>query len=1136
MTPERWRQISGVFKLAAERQAEERADFLAEACAGDAALRREVEQLLRSLGEAAGAGSIADALKDDAACAPPAGRDALAPGERIGHYEVVRKLGGGGMGEVYLAEDVRPEHRRRRVALKLLRLGLARDAGLLRRFAQEARAALALNHPHVMTIYEIGEDAGRRFIATEFIEGETLTERMARAPMSLAEMAGVAAQAASALAAAHEAGVVHRDIKPDNIMLRRDGYVKVLDFGIAKLTQGDPTRDDDSSAESPRTTPGLLVGTVSYMSPEQARGLEVDARTDVWSLGVVLYRMAAGRLPFDGGTPTDTLALILQAEPPPLEAHAPDAPEELRRVISKALSKRREERYQSIAEMLADLQELKQELEFRARLRALARTGSEEGAASEGAGREKGGRRRDATSSGPSTLIIPRPNNLPAHLPPLVGRDAEVGRIKETLQRDDVHLLTLTGAGGTGKTRLGLEAAARLLGEFDDGAFFVALAPVGDQALVAQTIAQTLGVRAAPGGPVSEGLKQHLRNRRLLLVLDNFEHLLGAAPLVAELLAACPRLKVLVTSRAVLRLRGEQEFVLSPLGTPDLNRLPPLEALAGYPSVKLFTQRVREVNPDFVLAEENARAVAEVCNRLDGLPLAIELAAARIKVLSPQAMSARLQNRLKLLTGGARDLPARQQTMRATIEWSHGLLGDEEKALFRRLSVFAGGCDLEAAESVCDAAGDLGGDVVGHLASLVDKSLLRHEERAGGEPRFAFLETIREYGSECLLASGEGAEVRRRHAAFFLGLAERAAAELLGPNQEAWLDALELEHDNLRAAIEWAVEGGELETGLRLGGALWRFWWVRGYLAEGRARLDRLLALAGRPQDRTKPYLKILYAAGILADAQGDYAAARRLFEANLAINRESQDRAGIANSLNNLGIVAMRGGDYAAARALYKESLAVWRELGQKRAAALCLDNLGNLACAEGDLAAARSLYQESLSIFRELDDQRGVASSLNHLADLARKARDDDAARSLYKESLALFLKLGSKSDVARALTDLGDLAREQGDYAAARHLYQEGMVIFGELGDLRGITCLLEGFMSLAAAQAQPGRALRLARAAAALRERHDIPLPPAEQARFEQRLTTVRQALSEGEAVRTDAPAMSVEQAIEYALSV
>jgi len=450
-----------------------------------------------------------------------------------------------------------------------------------------------------------------------------------------------------------------------------------------------------------------------------------------------------------------------------------------------------------------------------------------------------------------------RPNNLPAQAALLVGREKEIEAVRGRLLRPDVRLLTLTGPGGTGKTRLALQVAAEVLDDFEHGVFFVALAPISDPGLVVPTMAQTLGLKETAGQPLIETLKDYLRDRALMLVLDNFEQVLAAASRVAELLAAGPQLKVLVTSRAVLRVYGEHEFPVPPLTLPDPQRLPPPERLTQYEAVRLFIERALAVKPDFAVTNDNAPAVAEICRRLDGLPLALELAAARIRLLPPQAMLARLERRLPLLTGGARDLPARQQTLRNAIAWGYDLLGPGEQTLFRRLAVFVGGCTLEAAEAVGGGAVE----VLDGIESLVGKSLLRQEEGVGGEPWFAMLETIREFALERLEESGEAEAIRRQHAAHYLELAEQAESALKGSQQMAWLEQLEREHDNLRAALRRSVERGEAEYGLRLGGALGRFWWMHGYLIEGRAWLTALLALPGASSSTAARALALFSAA-----------------------------------------------------------------------------------------------------------------------------------------------------------------------------------------------------------------------------------------------------------------------------------
>lgn len=721
-------------------------------------------------------------------------------------------------------------------------------------------------------------------------------------------------------------------------------------------------------------------------------------------------------------------------------------------------------------------------------------------------------------------------HNLPVQPTPLIGREQVGATACGLLRRTDVRLLTLTGPGGTGKTRLGLQVAADLLEDFESGVYFVPLAVIRDPALVASSIARALGLQEKAGQLLLDSLKEFLQDKQMLLLLDNFEQVVAAALLVAELLAACPRLKFLVTSRVVLRLSGEHEFPVPPLELPDPRRLPAIETLSQYAAVELFMQRTLAIKPDFRVDNTNAPAVAEICVRLDGLPLAIELASARIKLLSPQAMLARLGHRLELLRGGARDVPDRHQTLRQAIAWSYDLLEVGEQALFRRLAVFARGCTLEAAEAVCQAMDNptVGAgqslEVLDGVASLVDKSLLRQQEQASGEPRFRMLETIREYGLECLTASGEEHAVRRAHADYYLALAEAAEPALTGPEQVTWLDRLEVEHDNLRAALQWAEESGEAEIGLRLAGALCQFWLIRGHLREGQERLARLLGLAGA-SPRTAARAKALMRAGHLADNLSDYAAAHAFFEESLTIRRERGDTSGIAAVLNDLGRVAEHRNDYTAACALSAESLAIWRELGDKAGIATSLHNLGWVAYQQGEYATAYALCQESLGLRRELGDKRSIAFELGgmgrtahkqgdyrratalleealalcqdigvkqlfawvstHLAEVVHDQGNDERATALLEESLTLFRDIGHQYGPALTLSVLGTVAYEQGDNERAIALYEESLGLWTSIGFKWGMATTLHRLGTVAHAQSDDGRATALYEESLALR---------------------------------------------------
>jgi predicted ATPase/DNA-binding SARP family transcriptional activator len=790
----------------------------------------------------------------------------------------------------------------------------------------------------------------------------------------------------------------------------------------------------------------------------------------------------------------------------------------------------------------------------------------------------------------PLETLERRRNNLPAQLTPLLGREREVAGVRELLQGSSragadetppreragalVRLVTLTGPGGVGKTRLALQVAAELLEAFADGVFFVSLAPIRDPNLVISSVAQTLAVKETGGRPLLESLKESLREKELLLLLDNFEQILDAAPLVAELLAASPRLKVLVTSRAALRLRGEHEFPVPPLAVPDPRHLPPLEGLSQYAAVELFIQRAANVKPDFAVTDETAPAMAEICYRLDGLPLALELAAARVRLFSPRALLSRLESRLKLLVGGARDLPTRQQTLRNTIGWSFDLLDETEKTLFRRLSVFVGGFTLEAVEAVCNAEGDWDVDVVDGVASLVDKNLLRQGEGTDGEPRFTMLETIREYARDCLAQSGEAEAIWQHHARFFLSLAEQAEPQLHGRDQVAWVERLETEHDNLRTAVEWALAREEASVGLRLAASLGFFWAMRGYITEGRARLVGLLALAG--EGGTAARARALIGAGRLATIQSDLGAARSLLAESLALGQVLGDKWIIAVSLLDLGNVDSQQGDYTAARSRWEGGLALGRELDDRWLIAVSLYGLGRVLSNQGDYGTTRSLCEESLTLGRELGDRMIIGWSLFSLAAIAIQQNDPDAGRSLAAEGLALARELGDKHTIAhfllhleqvalyqndhgavcahgaeslalgRELGDqeviaasflhLGQVAHRQGNDEAAHSQYEQALLLYREVKSQPGIAKSLLRLASLATMRGRARRAAGLFGAAEALREALGAPLPPAEQGDYERDLAAVHAAL--GVEAFTSAwaegRALTLEQAVRVAL--
>jgi predicted ATPase len=745
---EQYARAGQLFHAALELPRAQRPGYLASACAADEALQREVESLLEAHEQA---GDFAAGPPVHVAASWPAAEEDAAPlTGTVESYEVLSRVGRGGMGEVYLAQNTRLG---RKVALKLLRPALTGDADAVRRFEQEARAASSLNHPNIVTIYEVGELLGRRYLAMEYVEGR-----------SLAVMAG----------------------------------------------------------------------------------------------------------------PVDTAAL--------------------------------------------------------------------------------------------------------------------------------------TGPGGTGKTRPAIRAALDLPDHFDSVSF-VDLASIDDPRLVAFAVAGGIGVRESGDVPLTTAIVEHLRGLgRALLLVDNFEQVSDAAAVVRELLDACPALQVLVTSRVALHIYGEHEFPVPPLPLPAEGALFSPSTLVTCPSIALFVQRATAVRPDFVLTPRTAGAVVEICRRLDGLPLAIELAAARIKVLPPGEVLLRIERPLELLTGGARDMPARQQTLRQAIKWSYDLLTPAEQRLFRRLSVFAGGCTLEAVEAVCDTSEDLGVGVLDGITALVDSSLLARYATGDGDPRFVLLETFREYGREQLLEQGDGPSTDRAHAAYMLVLAEEERLEMSPSQREAWLRTCDAEHDNFRAAMRHLIACGDAEWALRLGAALFRFWEQRDHLTEGRETLARVLALPGAAP-ATRLRARALYGAAVLADVQSDSDAAEALSREACGIYREFGDASGVATTMTVMAFQAQRRGRYADAVSLFGETTTVWKTLGDTTAVNLGKSNMANAARAGGDFALARELLDEVVASSQSRGDVRGVASALNGLGDVAGAMGDHDGARAYHHQSLARYRQVDDR-----------------------------------------------------------------------------------------------------------------------------
>jgi predicted ATPase/DNA-binding CsgD family transcriptional regulator len=750
---------------------------------------------------------------------------------------------------------------------------------------------------------------------------------------------------------------------------------------------------------------------------------------------------------------------------------------------------------------------------------------------------------------------------VPIQPTPLIGRKQEVDAALQLLRRTDVHLLTFTGAPGVGKTRLALQVGMELIKDFVDGVCFVSLASVRHADRLVPTIAHLVGLSETGNQPLHHLLQAYLEHKRLLLLLDNFEQILSAAPLLADLLASCPDLKVVVTSREALHLRAEQRFPVSPLELPDPAHLP--DSLAQCASVALFVQRAQAAQPDFALTPSNASAIALICTRLDGLPLAIELAAARITLFPPQVLAARLQHRLQVLTQGPSDLPVRQQTLRNTLAWSYALLSRDEQRLLRQLAVFVGSCTLEAVEAVCAPPGNGGVSIVQTVASLIDKSLLQSIEHSGKEARLQLLETIREYGLEVLTDSGELEITQQAHAAYYLALAEKSELQLGGPEQVAVLEQLGQEYDNLRSVMQWSLEpdepGRRKETAVRLGGALRWFWLVRGPVSEGRSFLAQALE---RSEGVAAPArAKALDAAARLAGIQGDIEQKEALSKQSLALYRQLDDPLGLAHalylcegesqdwggkaqlrgkltvsrayteealalfkavsfedgatwSLYRLALLTHLQGDYTGAQAQMEAVLALQRRLKNKRGMSAALFALAEMRfTAQSDPATIRPLLEESLALGEELGDKEDIASSLCLLGELALSQADAATARALVEESLALCQEMGHQYGLAQSRVALASVEAWQGNSAAAAVLYQESLGGYSVLNDSEGEARCLEGLARVAAAQGAPAGAARLWGAAEALREGTGVPALAVWRAPNEDAVAAARMRLDE-----------------------
>jgi non-specific serine/threonine protein kinase len=1033
---------------------------------------------------------------------------------RLLQYELVRRVGMGGMGAVYLARDT---DLGREVAVKLVHATWATDddrAQVEERFLREARAAARLNHPHVAVVYQVGHDAGLTFIAMEWIDGVDLGKVAALGPLAWKDATVAVRDAASALGAAHARGLVHRDVKPSNLMRLHDGSIKLVDFGLARLHE----------APSDLTMSGAVMGTPAYMAPELFMDREASPSTDLYALACTYFQLLTARLPFPG---THMMAVMNQHVGTPMpdpRSLVPDIPEAVARIVLRGAAKDAAQRYPHAAAMMADLQ------------RAL-----DEGS-HEGSGAAAVMATVVAAPVSPPTGTVPVPSaspigNLPAEVGAFIGRVEPATALAERLQQ--ARLVTLTGPGGTGKTRLSQHVARRLASRFPDGVWLVELAalPVGGPASLAA--AAVFGVRESADQGIEAALVRHLSDQRALLILDNCEHLIEpAAALAASLLGGCPQLTLLATSRQPLGVPGEATLSLPPMAVADDQT--PVQALADVESVRLFSERARAASTGFVCEGETASIVAQICRRLDGIPLAIELAAARVKVLAPRQIAARLDDAFKLLSAGPRTLLPRQQTLQALIDWSWDLLADDERRAFARCSVFAGEFSIEAAEAVLVAAGDEPpSDPLDMLASLIDKSLLVAVAR-DGEMRYAMLQTLQAYAAHRLDPESALA-ARRRHAQYYAEHLAQAWKGVDTANHAAAMAIVKREHEQARSALESASQQRWFDIALPLGNLLANYWNLAGVLVDGLARVSRLLDQQPPAGSETAALLRrgadlavrcgrlqsahdwlqagldmaraggdevtagrLLNSLGSLAYSQGQYEVAAQRFGDYLTLSRERGDLDGQIRGVNNVAIALRRLGRPDEARQHFQAALEQLRTMPNQRLLAFLHVNLGDLEEEDGRPAEARGHYEACLAVVSALDDQWGIALAHAGLGKCALAAGALGEARRELQMALAMLRKLGEQATIAEALDQLARVEHLAGRRDEAAAYAAEAMQMRIEAVSLPDIAASFDTWARLLADD-HAEQAARLLGCAAAVRQSQRSPLESARQ-RDEQVLRT------------------------------
>ncbi|HXV65044.1 MAG TPA: protein kinase, partial [Vicinamibacteria bacterium] len=956
---------------------------------------------------------------------------AIDSGTRLGSYQIVTPLGAGGMGEVYRARDVRLG---REVALKVLPTEVASDPSRLARFHREAQTLAGLNHPNIVTLFTVEEEDGTPFLTMELVEGQSLDRHIASGGWPAARVIELGIALADALAAAHEKGVVHRDLKPGNVMLTREGRVKILDFGLAKYDTTSAGVDSEAATEAPLSIAGEVRGTVPYMSPEQVRGEVVDSRSDLFALGVLLYELATGRRPFQGATAAVIISAILRDAPVPLSSARSDAPPALDRIIARCLEKEPSARFQTARDLSDELRRVQL-----------------------------------ATEAGAFLKPPPTPST------PLVGRETALASAAERL-RDGARVLSITGYGGVGKTRFAIEIFRRMASEYAGGAAFVSLASVTSAAEVLAAVAVTLEIAQAHGRSALDALCTVIGDRRVLLVLDNLEQVLDSAEDIAALVSRCPSLQVIATSRAPLKIGAESEFALPPLELPasDSDTQSP-EALGEFPSIALFVERAARVKPGFALTAENASAITGICRRLDGLPLALELAAARARILEPAVLLQRLDHALDLLTSGDRDLPLRQRTLRATISWSYSLLDAAEQRLLRRVSVFHEGWTLEAMEQVCYEDADRH-RALDALDSIVEKGLVRV---AGAGDRYSLLETIRAFASEQLHAGGEVEPVRNAHADYFQKLAASLDEAFRGRGQIEAARRARSDNANTLAALHWlsaAASTGDpsaLETGLQLCGHMNWFWHIGGLHFTGRDLLDPLLELA-RDRSSSRGRALARMAAGMISTTTGEWERSLGEWQGAYDDGMAIGDEAITAEAGMGVGYCHLSAGRMEEAGTSLNESMTLSANGVSDFVHALSMTLDGMRLFAMGNLEAGIDRLERARRIQDRIHDYEGGGVALSFLAQMTFAKGDHASSLSLYRDALRAFETVGDRPELARVYSEMGWTALAAADMRTAQDSFRRAVQAAEEVGSPRGTGLALLGLAAVEAAEGREERA--------------------------------------------------------------